>query len=471
MRLRLLTVILCCLFACNSQKAIVDSNATATQVDKSQDTFVHAAPDWAKDKWIYEVNIRQFSKEGTFAGVERHLPRLKQMGIQVILLMPIYPVGEKNRRGVAGNYYAVQDYRAVNPVFGTLEDLQSLIDQAHLLEMKVLFDWVAGYSASDCNLVADHRKWYAKTKKGDYVNLAPSEKQAGLPATGVSDIAAFNYDAKGWQEYMMESMAYWVETCNIDGFRCKQADLVPLSFWMKVKKHLLAIKSLLLVADAEDPALLFRSFHMVNGKQMYQAMNAVASGKEKPVHLKNAMDAQISRYGGKVVNYTSSHYENFVDGSTDERMGDAALCFAHFINAIPGTPLLYGGQEAPLKKRLDYFEQDPIDWGLFSMVGEYQTITKAKKEHSAFWNDSAGGTIEWLPTSDDDKVLAFLRKTDEQTIVCIFNMSDEAVIAKVDIGELAGPFSGVTRRENRSLRSEQNWKLAPWDFRFYRKVQ
>lgn len=462
MRILSLCFFFCCLLACGTQKTILDASAKAVSTQSLADDFVHIAPDWAKDKWLYEVNVRQFSEEGTFAGVERHLPRLKQMGIQIIWLMPIHPIGVKNRKGSKGSYYSIKNYREVNPEFGTLADLQSLINTAHTLDMKVMFDWVANHSAYDCNLVSEHKEWYTKGPKGKLVS----------PVEDWSDVADFNYDKKGLRDYMIESMAYWVETCDIDGYRCDVAGMVPLDFWQKANRRLQSIKPLLMLAEGEEPELLDNAFHMVYGWDLHHTMNAVVKGEQNLEALKTAVDKQQTRYGedAYVLNFTSNHDENSWNGTTAERMGDAAICFAHFINAIPGMPLIYGGQEAPLRKRLEFFEKDPIDWGAFSYVADYQLMSKVKKEHPAFWLGSHGGSVEWLSTTNDENVLAFLRKTEDQTIVCIFNMSPEQVNVKVDLGDLVGAFAGVTRRENRSLRSGQNWRLEPWDFRMYRKA-
>ncbi len=459
MRLFSISAFFFCLLACATQNVLVDSSVSKSE-EIADDDFVHIAPDWSKDKWIYQVNIRQFSEQGNFAGLKRHLPRLKQMGIQVLYLMPVQPVGKKNRKGSQGNYYAIQNYREVNPEFGTLAELQSLIDDAHTLDMKVLFDWSAAYSAADCNLVNEEASWYAKGKKSE---MDSSEDR--------SDLVKFNYDKKALQEYMIESMAYWVNTCGIDGFRCHEAGSVPLKFWQKANRHLQNIKPLLMLGDTDDRAYLTDAFHALYNYDLYDVMNGVAAGTQNLESLKTLIDKQQVQYGANLLNYTSGCQENAEDGSADQRMGDAAACFAHLINVIPGMPLMYGGQEAAQEKSLAPYEKDLIDWGTFSLVGDYRIMCKAKKEHPAFWNATRSGSIEWLTTTDDEKVLAFLRRTEEQTIVCIFNLSDEQINVKVNIGDLVGAFAGVTKRENRSLRSEQNWRLEPWESRMYRKAQ
>jgi len=442
------------LLACGAQKV----SQTQNEADQKSD-FKHEAPEWVKDKWLYEVNIRQFTEEGTFKAFERHLPRLKQMGIDILWLMPIHPIGEEKRKGSLGSYYSIKDYKGINPEFGTKEDFKNLIEKVHALDMYIMIDWVANHSAFDCNLATEHPEWYTREKG----KMVP-------PVADWSDVADLNYEKKGLHTYMIEAMEYWVREFDIDGYRCDVAGMVPLKFWQRANKSLQAIKPVFMLAEAEEANLHEGAFHMSYAWSLHHAMNKVARGEAKPAELKAIIDEQLKKFPKDAIllNFTSNHDENSWNGTTKERMGDADQGFARLVNFFPVVPLIYSGQEAPLEKRLEFFEKDAIDWGSFAYVPLYKELTKVRKENSALWTGESSGTLEWVE-SDHEAVLSFWRKNDEQEILFIFNLSAEFVTTKVDIGDAVGAFSNIMKRENRSIHNAQNWRLKPWDFVAYRK--
>ena len=186
-------------------------------------------PEWSKDATIYELNLRQFTAEGTLAAAERELPRLKAFGVGIVWLMPIHPIGEKNRKGSRGSPYSVRDYRAVNPDYGTLDDLRSFVKTAHSLGLRVILDWVANHSAWDNPLVKEHPEWYSRDWKGDFHPTSWNDW---------SDIIEFDYDQPGLRRWMTESLAYWVREADIDGYRADVAGFVPLDFWETARREL-----------------------------------------------------------------------------------------------------------------------------------------------------------------------------------------------------------------------------------------
>lgn len=208
-------------------------------------------PEWLKNATLYELNTRQFTPEGTFRAAEAHLPRLKALGVDVIWLMPINPIGVKNRKGTLGSPYSVRDYYGVNPEFGTLEDLKHFVTSAHALGMKVILDWVANHSAWDNVMVAEHPDWYERDYKGD---LRPT------PWWDWSDIIDLDYSKPALREYMTKAMAYWVRAADIDGFRCDVAGFVPVDFWENVRAELDAIKPVFMLAEWESRDLHARAF-------------------------------------------------------------------------------------------------------------------------------------------------------------------------------------------------------------------
>ena len=191
------------------------------------------APEWSADSTIYQMNTRQFTAEGTFKAAQEQLPRIAEMGIEIIWLMPIHPIGEEQRKGPLGSPYAVKNYRAVNPELGTEEEFRAFVDRAHELGLKVILDWVANHSAWDNSHVVSNPEWYSKTPEGD---MMPPE------GTDWSDVVDFDYSQAGLREYMTGSLTYWVREFDIDGYRADVAGYVPLDFWETARAELEAIK-------------------------------------------------------------------------------------------------------------------------------------------------------------------------------------------------------------------------------------
>ena len=208
-------------------------------------------PEWSKNANIYEVNIRQYSPEGTFNAFTDDLPRLQAMGVDIIWLMPIHPIGELNRKGTLGSYYAVQDFNAVNPEFGTEEDLRALVNKAHELGMKVILDWVANHSAWD-NVWTINKEWYTLDEEGNFVP----------PIEDWSDVIDFNYDNPELREAMLSALEYWVREFDIDGYRCDVAGMVPTDFWVHAHTELDKIKDVFMLAEDGEPELLLEAFDM-----------------------------------------------------------------------------------------------------------------------------------------------------------------------------------------------------------------
>lgn len=208
-----------------------------------KNTDIH--PSWSYDAVVYEMNVRQYTPEGTFAAARAELPRLKDLGVDVVWLMPIYPIGEKGRKGTLGSYYAIKDYKAVNPEFGTLEDFDSFVAEAHRLGLKVIIDWVANHTSPDA--------LWIESKPLDYY------ERDSLGNTIVeydwTDIAALNYENMDMRADMMDAMQFWVDR-KIDGFRCDMAFLMPQEFWTEaiggIKGH---NPDFYFLAEGEEPWL------------------------------------------------------------------------------------------------------------------------------------------------------------------------------------------------------------------------
>lgn len=377
-------------------------------------------PEWSKNASIYEVNVRQFTPEGTFNAFTEHMPRLKEMGIDILWLMPIHPIGIENRKGSLGSYYSVKDYFDVNPEFGTKEDFKNLVTKAHELGMYVILDWVANHSSWDTKQIKSNPDYYTKNDKGEII----------APIADWRDVADFNYDNPEMRKFMLDALKYWVTDFNIDGYRCDVAGMVPIDFWNQARYELDQIKPVFMLAEANEAEMHDFAFDMTYAWDMHFLWNEIAQGKKGIGDLVNLIEAEKVKYPAHAyhMNFTSNHDENTWKGTVFERLGDAVKTFAVLSVTMPGMPLVYSGQEACLDKRLRFFDKDTIDWTLNCELDElYTTLLKLKKENQALWNGDFGGELVRISTSADDKIFAFVREKEGNKVVSIFNLSAEKV--------------------------------------------
>lgn len=418
-------------------------------------------PEWSKNSVIYEVNIRQYTPEGTFKAFETHLPRLKELGVDILWIMPIHPISVKNRKGSLGSYYSVKDYKAINPEFGNLDDFKSLVSKAHELGFKVIIDWVANHTGWDNNWITEHKDWYTQDSLGNVVPPNPDWK----------DIADLNFDSKPMRHAMIDAMKYWVKETNIDGFRCDVAWGVPQDFWEAATASLDSIKTVYMLAEDEDhPDFLKKAFVSNYTWKLHHLMNEVAQGKKSAADIQKYYTDSVSKYaaGSFPMQFITNHDENSWAGSEYERMGDAVKTFATLTFTLEGIPLIYSGQEAGLKKRLLFFEKDTINWKNLEMQSFYQSLVKLKHGNEALWNGTSGGVSKFLATNVPAKVLAFVREKGKNQVVAVFNFSAEPVEFALQMpqdGEFKDYFSG----EMIKLGKESNLKLDKWGYKVFVK--
>ena len=383
--------------------------------------------DWKHTTNIYEVNVRQFSKEGTFKAVEKELPRLKKMGVETLWFMPITPIAQKNKKGTLGSQYAAQDYTSINPEFGTLEDFKSVVNEAHKMGFKVIIDWVANHTGWDHVWTKTHPDFYLMDPKTNDFQIA----------SGMDDIIELNYQNPKMREAMIEAMKYWVRETDIDGFRCDLASWVEVDFWQQAKPEVETIKPLFWLGeydelDNPDYATVFDASYswkwMHLTKEFYQ--------KKLPITDLTNLLSQYSAIGNKSMRawFTTNHDENTWNGTEYEKYGIFAKPLAVFSVTWNGVPLIYNGQELPLKtKRLEFFEKDPIPWtGKNELHDFYKTLLNLKSNNSALRGGDPAVTTYLLKTSADDKILAYLRKNGKDEVLTVLNMSKEAVTFKIN---------------------------------------
>lgn len=415
-------------------------------------------PEWSKDAVIYEVNIRQYTPEGTFEAFSKHLPRLKELGIKILWIMPIHPIGEKNRKGELGSYYSVRDYKAVNPEFGTIEDFRELVKRAHELELKVIIDWVANHTAWDCEWMNQHPEWYKKDSLGNF--FGPFDW---------TDVAQLDYDKLELHDAMIDALKFWVKETDIDGYRCDVAGMVPRNFWDKARKALDTIKPVFMLAeDEQEHQLLEEAFNMNYGWEFHHIMNKIAKNEADAGDLKIYFQKEDSIYSKNCyrMHFITNHDENSWNGTEFERMGDAVKTFAVMTFTIPGMPLVYTGQEVGLNKRLAFFKKDEVVYNENDFTGFYQELIKLKKNHKVLWNGNEGGDMQVIE-SDDKHIFIFKRSGESEEILAIFNLSSEHNSFIVADHSMTGNYNDYFNGKEVQLNIKSNLELNPWDYKIF----
>jgi glycosidase len=418
-------------------------------------------PEWSRNASIYEVNLRQFSKGGTLKEFAEHLPRLKDMGVKIIWLMPIHPIGEKNRKGGLGSYYSVRDYKAVNPEFGTMMDFANVVGMIHALGMYVIIDWVANHSAWDNPLTREHPDWFTQDIHG---NLVP-------PNRDWTDVVDFNYNNRDLWEYMIGAMEFWARN-GVDGFRCDVAGMVPLEFWNVARARLDAIRPVFMLAEWEDPAAHQHAFDMTYGWDLYHLMEKLAKRQVPASALAIYLEREATRYPKDAYRmyFTSNHDENSWNGTVSERLGDAAEVMAVLACTLDGMPLVYSGQEAGLSKRLAFFEKDEIPWREHAFAGLYTTLLHLKRENKALRNGEQGGDVTWIHTTNDGAVFALMREKDGDRVLVVLNLSEEqqdvGLQGSAFVGSYTDVFAGGSKHKI-VLASGDAVSLEPWGYKVY----
>ncbi len=456
--------------------------------------------EWSKNLSIYEANIRQHTPEGTFNAFAEHLPRLKELGTDIVWLMPIYPIGEKFRKATQtvlteeienpeerakylGSYYSIKDYMSVNPEFGTMDDFRNLVNKAHELGMYIILDIAVNHTAWDHQWITEHPEYYTRIEEGttpwkeewmeahpEYYSFLEKNRFTYPMDEGETDwwdTADLNYENEDVRNEFYKILRYWVSEFNVDGYRCDVAAMVPTDFWNEARKQLDEIKPVFMLAEADKEELHEYAFDMTYGWPMHHVWNQIAQGKESMNYLVSEYEKEKSRYGSNDyrMNFITNHDENSWNGTIAERLGDAAKTFAVMSVTTPGMPLIYSGQEACLDKRLKFFEKDSINWEKNCCMNDlYRTLLKLKKENPALWNGDFGGTLERINTTADDKIYAFARTKDEHQVITILNLSNEDI-----------DFELLQTNNNQNLTElfteealENNYKFKAWDYKVYR---
>ncbi|PWJ40144.1 alpha-amylase family glycosyl hydrolase [Sediminitomix flava] len=420
-------------------------------------------PEWSKNATIYEANIRQFTEEGTFKAFEEHLPRLKKMGIDIIWLMPIHPIGEKNRKGELGSYYAVKDYYAVNPEFGTMDDLKSLVKKIHDMDMHVIIDWVGNHSAWDNKLTEEHPEWYTRDHNGEF---------RPTPWYDWDDIIDFDYEQEGIREYMTGALKFWVEEADIDGYRCDVAGFMPTDFWDQVRKELDEIKPVFMLAEWESRDLHQHAFDMTYSWSLYEKLHETALGHktvnqglyEYFAHHENTFPENAYR-----MNFVDNHDKNSWEGTMFSQFGKALDASIVLTCVADGMPLVYTGQEAGMDKQLKFFDKDIVEWKDSKYADLYTKLFELKHKNKSLWNGKYGGEMIAVVHDKPKSVLAFTREKDGDKVFVAFNFSDKEQKAQLSGNNQYGDYTDYFSGEKVSFKGGESLTIPAYGYKVFVK--
>ncbi len=385
--------------------------------------------EWTKDAVIYEVNVRQYTPEGTFAAFGEHLQELRDMGVNTLWFMPIHPISVTRRSGTLGSYYSVTDYREVNPEFGTAEDFRALVDQAHEMGFHVMLDWVANHTGWDCPWIVEHPDWYTQDENGQIISP---------PNMGWPDVADLNYDNEQMRAEMIACMKYWVEEFDVDGFRCDYANGVPTDFWEAARRELETVKPVFMLAEDDVvKGLLNEAFDCNYNLDLYEALIGIAGGSKRANTAAYYIPTNLPD-GSYTMNFLDNHDKNSYEHTIMGAFGKEALpsLFA-FIYTIPGVPMIYTGDEIGLDHSIAFMEKDVVDWE--SSDVSYRELlaelSRIRGENPALYSGNYGGPIVYADLGSKD-VMAFTREKNGNKVLCVFNMSVRE--QSVDLSEIIG---------------------------------
>ena len=419
------------LFGCTtgSQKECAgNTNPDTTTVDH---------PAWSRNAVIYEVNTRQYTPEGTFRAFANHIPRLKELGVDILWFMPIHPISELNRKGTLGSYYAVKDYKGVNPEFGTLDDFKAVVDSAHAAGMKVIIDWVPNHTGCDNAWVAEHPEYYELNDEG--VMYGPYDW---------TDVYKLDYSKPETRAAMIDAMQYWLREADIDGFRCDVAGNVPTDFWNEARPALDSVKSdIFMLAEAAMPELNKEAFDMSYNWPLSNVMSAITStagqytfvapGATEPHQFAEthagAIDSLLADQAmaypvdSYMMNMITNHDYNSWEGTEFDRLGNLAPAFAVISYTIPGMPLIYTGQETGMNRAFEFFEKDEApDWTTDNEYFTfYRTLNGLKHSRPELAAGTHGGPMVFYATTSPD-IIVYSRTVDGSTTLVGANLGSEA---------------------------------------------
>ena len=418
--------------------------------------------EWKHTTNIYDVNIRQYTKEGTFRAFEKEMPRLKNMGVKTLWLMPITPIAQKNKKGSLGSPYAASDYTSINPEFGTLNDFKHLVNEAHRLGFKLIIDWVANHTGWDHIWTKTHPEFYKKEENGAF-----------KIASGMDDIIELDFSNQDMRKAMIDAMKFWIEETNIDGFRCDLASWVTVDFWKEARPELEKIKPLFFIGEFDElESLEYGKVFDASYSWKWMHKSADFYKNNEPITELVDLLREYSQIGDSSMRawFTTNHDENSWNGTEFEKYGDITKSMAIFSATWNGIPLLYSGQELPNLKRLEFFEKDPIEWtNNYQMADFYKTLLNLKSSNPALRGGDSNVVTYLLNTSANDEIFAYIRKNKWDEVLVVLNFSKEDVEFTINDDNISGVFKNVFDGTKRDFSNGKSFSFKVSDFAVFEK--
>ena len=421
------------------------------------------APEWSRDAVLYQINTRQFTPEGTFAAAQRELPRLRKLGVDILWLMPIHPIGALNRKGSLGSPYSVRDYYAVNPEFGTEDDLRRFIDAAHEQGFHVILDLVANHTAWDNALVSEHPDWYEKTWDGKF---------RPTPWWDWSDIIDLDWSQPGVREHVGGAMEHWVRDFGVDGFRADVAGYVPVDFWETMRARLDAIRPVFMLGEVQQTSYHRAAFDATYAWDWHAASKRIAHGEADATGFFGYYAENESLWPREAMRmtYIENHDSNAWEGTMYENYGPALEAMTALAFTGEGLPLIHNGMEACNAKRLEFFEKDPIDWSqgedceYGALLGDLIAFRDA---NPALDNGKWGALMSQVVTDKPQQMFAWVRQQDGDKVLGLFNLSGEEVTATFADALPAGTYREFRTGDAVTFEAGDTVTLPAWGFRLF----
>ena len=412
---------------------------------------------WIMQGNIYEVNVRQYTPEGTFIAFEKSLPRLKKMGVQTLWFMPINPISLTDRKGVLGSYYAVANYKAINPEFGTMEDWKSLVKECHDMGFKVIIDWVANHTGADNYWLTAHPDFYVKDSAGN----AASQFDW-------TDTRKLNYNNPEVGDSMISCMKFWIDSTNIDGFRCDYAVGPTKKFWTKCIQQLRADKNIFMLAEGDSAWLYNVGFDATYSWPEFNVMKQVAAGTSNALALDSIINVADSLFPANALlfYFTSNHDENSWNKADYGTMPGASHApFAVLTQTLQhSVPLIYSGQEEPVLDSISFFYKDTIQFKDYKRADFYSKLLHLREQHSSL---SAASQTKKLKTNMDDAVYAFERYNGNDKIIVLTNLSGKPVEFVINDKAVNGNYTEVFTQKHEHLSNKKTFHLDAWGYSVY----
>jgi glycosidase len=440
------SLLFCCLIFCCVHDTFAQSNAK-----------IDGHPAWIMQGNIYEVNVRQYTPEGTFKAFEKSLPRLKAMGVQTFWFMPINPISKVDRKGALGSYYAVANYTAINPEFGTMNDWENLVNQCHAMGFKVIIDWVPNHTGADNYWLTTHPDFFVKDSTG----------KAAVPFDW-TDTRQLDYNNVAMQDSMINAMKFWMINSDIDGFRCDVAWNVPDAFWKKCIPQLKAMKNIFMLAESDKASDQVDGFDATYPWPEFHTMVNIVAGKGNALSLDSVMNITNKNFPSNalLMYFTSDHDENSNNKADYGTMPGASHApFAVLTQTLPrSVPLIYSGQEEPFLDSISFFYKDTIIFKKYARAVFYNKLLHLRAKNNAL---EANASFRKLHTTNDNNVYAFTRQNGKNKVLVIVNLSNTAQHVVLNDQSVNGTPVNLFTSKKESIVNNKSISLKAWDYKVY----